>query len=109
MPIIKGCEKVVVFLPLSVFPVDRIASCFWFVVECVKCRFGALCERDNSGLISCVCPPSDTPSYYVPSPVCGTDNRTYPSSAHLERESCLQQELVLPLYNGKCEDGKQTT
>ena len=65
----------------------------------VTCQLYAKCVLNNDTLGKCVCS-NDCPS--KPSPVCGTDGRTYVNECHMRFASCTQKANVTVQHVGDC-------
>ncbi|EDO40386.1 predicted protein, partial [Nematostella vectensis] len=63
--------------------------------------FYGVCVGVEDGSMKCVCPkPEECP--YVNAPVCGTDDRTYPSECIMKTSACADKKAVRVKHAGEC-------
>ncbi|XP_038060853.1 agrin-like isoform X2 [Patiria miniata] len=66
--------------------------------EFYNCEFGAICEMGAKGP-QCVCPEECVD---FDSPVCGSDDVTYPNECELNVQACKRQEVITVVSQGEC-------
>jgi hypothetical protein len=61
------------------------------------CEFGRCVEVDGNATCQCnpICP-------LIYNPVCGTNNKTYPSPCVMESEACVKKQHIRMQYPGEC-------
>ncbi|XP_076065553.1 agrin-like isoform X2 [Oratosquilla oratoria] len=68
--------------------------------ENVECPNNAFCKADESGGSQCICP-EDCPAEV--SPVCGSDDMTYPNECELKLMSCRKNKFIIVRSKGDCD------
>lgn len=66
----------------------------------LSCSFHEVCEINEHGIASCVCPKSCP---LVMRPVCGSDEITYESVCDLERNACISKSNTTIHFFGPCD------